>query len=83
MTKNASLSPPTPHLAASVRVLTSHLQMPRLTPDSARDEVLDAARRVKYGIAGPEVVHLVARLEKVTGVGIDQLAKAARDWYEG
>jgi hypothetical protein len=82
MAKDTSLPPAATHLAASVRVLASHLQMHRLTLDCARDEVLDAARRVKDGIAGSEVVHLVARLEKVTGVGIDELAKAARDWCE-
>ena len=80
MALEASLLPAATLLAASARVLASHLQMNRLTLDCARDEVLDAARRVKEGVAGSDVVHLVARLEKVTGVGIVELAKAAQGW---
>jgi hypothetical protein len=60
-----------------MRVAASHLHMRRVNIDTARDEVLDAARRIKAGTAGPEIQHLVARLEKVTGVAIAELAKAA------
>jgi hypothetical protein len=70
------------HLAASMRVVTSHLHMRRATIDAARDVVLAAARAVKAGTAGPELVTLVARLEKVTGAGIAELAKAAEGWRE-
>ena len=38
--------------------------------------VLDAARAVKAGTAGPETENLVARLEKVTGTGIAELGNA-------
>jgi hypothetical protein len=56
-----------------MRVVASHLHMRRVTIDTARDAVIDAARAVKAGTAGPETENLVARLEKVTGVGIAEL----------
>jgi hypothetical protein len=65
-----------------MRVVASHLHIRRATIDAAREVVPDAARAVKAGTAGPEVETLVARLEKVTGVGIAELAKAAGGWRE-
>jgi hypothetical protein len=65
-----------------MRVVASHLHMRRATIDTARDEVLQAAHKVKAGTAGPEVETLVARLEKVTGVGIAELGNAAEEWRE-
>ena len=65
-----------------MRVVASHLHMRRVTIDTARDAVLDAAQTVKAGTAGPETENLVARLEKVTGVGIAELGKAAEGWRE-
>ena len=44
--------------------------------------MLDAARAVKGGTAGPEIATLVARLEKVTGVGVAELGNAAEGWRE-
>jgi hypothetical protein len=70
-------SPAAKHLAASLRVISSHLHMRRASIDDARDEVLNAAQHVKPGSVTPEVENLVARLEKVTGAGIAELAKAA------
>jgi hypothetical protein len=70
------------HLAASMRVVASHLHIRRATIDTARDAVRDAARAVKAGSATPEVETLVARLEKVTGVGIAELGNAAEGWRE-
>lgn len=46
----------------------------------AREAVLEAAQRVEDGIAGPETLLLVERLEKVTGAGIVELARHALDW---
>jgi hypothetical protein len=63
-----------------MRVVASHLHMGRVTIEAARDEVLDAARRVRLGTATPEVETLVARLEKVTGARIAELAKHAEAW---
>jgi hypothetical protein len=65
-----------------MRVVASHLHMRFVTVADARDEVLAAALRVKAGSATPEIETLVARLEKVTGVGIAELAKAAEAWRE-
>jgi hypothetical protein len=65
-----------------MRVVASHLHMRRVTIDTARDVVLDAARAVKAGTTEPEIAILIARLEKVTGVGIAELAKAAEGWRE-
>jgi hypothetical protein len=65
-----------------MRVVASHLHMRRATIDTAREVVLDAARTVKAGTATPEIATLVARLEKVTGVDIAELGKAAEGWRE-
>ena len=65
-----------------MRVVASHLHIRRATIDTARDAVRDAARAVKAGTAARETENLVARLEKVTGVGIAELGKAAEDWRE-
>jgi hypothetical protein len=46
----------------------------------ARSAVLEAAKRVEDGIAGPETLLLVERLEKVTGSGIAELARYAKGW---
>ena len=79
----AKPSPPAAtHLAASLRVVASHLHMRRVTVDAARDEVLNAARAVQAGTAGPEIKTLVARLEKVSGASLAELAKAAEGWRE-
>jgi hypothetical protein len=65
-----------------MRVVASHLHTRRVTIDTARDEVLNAARHTKAGTGGPEIARLVARLEKVTGVDIAALGKAAEGWRE-
>ena len=70
------------HLAASMRVVASHLHMRRVTIDTAREQALEAAQAAKGGSATPELEILIARLEKVTGVDIAELAKAAEDWRE-
>jgi hypothetical protein len=76
-------APPKPtHLAASMRVVASHLHMRRVTIDTARDEVLQAAEKVKSGATTPKIETLVARLEKVTGASIAELAGAAERWRE-
>ena len=45
----------------------------------AREAVLEAAEGVESGIAGPETLLLVERLERVTGAGIVELARHAKD----
>jgi hypothetical protein len=79
------LQPPEPaptHLAASMRVVASQLHMRRVTIDTARNEVLKAAHELQSGTAGPETRTLIARLEKVAGVSLIELAKAAKGWRE-
>jgi hypothetical protein len=46
----------------------------RVSIADAREAVLEAAERVENGIAGPETLLLVERLERVTGAGIVELA---------
>ena len=52
----------------------------RVAVADAREAVLEAAQRVEDGIAGPETLLLVERLERVTGGGIVELARHAKDW---
>jgi hypothetical protein len=75
-------TPAATHLAASMRVVASHLHMRRVTIDTAREQVLEAAQAAKAGTATPEIALLVARLEKVTGANIADLGKAAEGWRE-
>jgi len=68
------------HLAASMRVVASIQHRRRVSIADAREAVLEAAERVESGIAGPETLLLVERLERVTGAGIVELARHAKDW---
>jgi len=52
------------HLAASMRVVASIQHRRRVTVADAREAVLEAAQRVEDGIAGPETLLLVERLER-------------------
>jgi hypothetical protein len=58
-----------------MRVVASHLHLRRVTIDTARDAVIDAARLVKTGSPTTEAQHLITRLEQVTGAGIAELAR--------
>jgi hypothetical protein len=68
------------HLAASMRVVASIQHRRRVSIADARRAVLEAAQRVEDGIAGPDTLLLVERLEKVTGAGIVDLARLAANW---
>ena len=68
------------HLAASMRVVASVQHHRRVSISDAREAVLEAAQRIEDGIAGPETLTLVERLEKVTGAGIVELARHAAEW---
>ena len=68
------------HLAASMRVVASIQHRRRVTVADAREAVLEAAQRVEDGIAGPETLLLVEQLERVTGTGIAELARHAKEW---
>ncbi len=77
-----SSSDPSPpkHMAASMRVVASHAHVRHVSLAAARDEVQQAASRIESGTAGPETERRVARLEKVTGCAIAELAKHAQPW---
>jgi hypothetical protein len=65
-----------------MRVVASHLHMRRVDVASARQRVIEAAAKVADGVAGPDTLELVARLEKVTGCSIADLAGFAGSWQE-
>jgi len=44
--------------------------------------VQEAELRTAQGVAGPETEQLVAKLEKITGVGIAYLTVLADDWAD-
>lgn len=73
-------APPKPtHLAASMRVVASHLHMRRVDVATAKRSVQEAAEQIAAGIAGHESESLAMRLEKVTGANIAELARLASD----
>ena len=78
-----AIPPAATHLAASMRVVASHLHIRRVTIDTARDAVIEAARAVKAGTAGPETENLVARLEKVTRRGHRRAGEGCRGVARG
>ena len=73
-------APAVAHLAATLRVVASHLHTRRTTIAEARRQVLELAERIRSGVAGPESETLRARLEKVTGVDLTELIKHAKGW---
>jgi hypothetical protein len=75
--------PPQPkaaHLAASLQVVRAHQRRRHVSIEDARRAVLEAAERIASGVAGPESEALAAKLEKVTGIPIAELAKHAEHW---
>lgn len=78
--KPAAPVPAPAHLAATLRVVASHLHTRRTTIAVAREAVLELDERIRSGVAGPESETLRARLEKVTGVDLAELVKHAEAW---
>lgn len=68
------------HVAASMRVVASHSHMRHVSVAAAKEEVIRAAELHAGGLDLPENARLVAKLEKVTGVTIAELAIFAADW---
>lgn len=68
------------HLAATLRVVASHLKVRHTTAEIAHDVVKEAAYAMAIVAAGPETRTLVQRLEKATGVSIAELAIYAENW---
>lgn len=63
-----------------MNVVRSHLGRGLTTVASTRDVVVDLAKEIATGGASREKEILTARLEKVTGVALADLAKAAKAW---
>ena len=80
MPKTPPSAPAAQHLTASIRVVASYLHVRRPTVDTARDTVLGAAKPIAAGDTSPELDVLRLRLEKATGVPIDELARHAAAW---
>ena len=73
---------PAKHLTASMQVLRAHQRRRHVTVADAREAVKEAALMTATGMPGPETQALVAKLEKVTGCSIADLAVHAEDWPE-
>lgn len=63
-----------------MRVVASHLHARHVSVAAAKSTVKEAAEHIAAGIAGPESQALAARLEKVTGAPLAELARLANDW---
>lgn len=68
------------HLAASLRVVSAHLHVRFADIATARETVLDTARQIAAGEETPELMKLAAKLERVTGCSIGELAAHAAHW---
>lgn len=68
------------HLTAAMQVVRTHQRRRHITVDDARRAIQDAADAIANGIAGPESSGLAAKLEKMTGCSIAELAKIAEKW---
>ena len=65
-----------------MQVVRAHQRRRHVTVDDTRRAVQEAALRIAQGVAGPETQELAAKLEKMTGVSISELAVLAEDWPE-
>jgi hypothetical protein len=75
--------PPKPlHLTASMKVVRAHQRRRHVSIEDTRRAVQEAALRIAQGAAGPETEQLVAKLEKMTGCAIAELAVHADQWPE-
>jgi len=65
-----------------MQVVRAHQRRRHVTVGDTRNSVQEAASRIAQGLAGPETQDLAAKLEKMTGVSISELAMHAEDWPE-
>ncbi len=68
------------HLTASMKVVRAHQSRRHVSIGDTRHAVQEAALRIAQGVAGPETQELAAKLEKMSGVSISELAVLAEDW---
>ena len=71
---------PNVHLAASLRVVASHLHVRFASIETAKEMVLEIAHKLAVGEGTPELEKLAAKLQKVTGCSVAELAIHADDW---
>ena len=65
-----------------MQVVRAHQRRRHVSIQDTRNAVQEAALRIARGIAGPETQELAAKLEKMTGCSIAELAVHAEDWPE-
>jgi hypothetical protein len=70
------------HLTAAMQVVRAHQRRRHVTVEDARHAIKDAAHSIARGVAGPETQRLAAKLEKLTGISVAELAVHAEDWPE-
>jgi hypothetical protein len=70
------------HLTASMQVVRAHQRRRHVTVGDTRTAVMETAHRLAEGVAGPETQGLAAKLEKITGCSIAELAVHADGWPE-
>jgi hypothetical protein len=63
-----------------MQVVRAHEHRRRVSIAVARRAISEAAERIADGVAGPETQALVAKLEKMTGCSIGDLATTAKKW---
>ena len=68
------------HLTASIKVVRAHQRRRHVSIEDTRRAVQEAALRIAQGVAGAETQELAAKLEKMTGVSIAELAVHAEEW---
>lgn len=65
------------HIAASIKIVAQHRNIPGMTVDTTRDEI----KRLATGSGEtPEDIRLRVHLERSTGMKIKDLAKLTEQW---
>ena len=65
------------HIAASIKIVAQHRNIPGMTIDTARDEI----KRLAAGSGEtPEDIRLRVHLERSTGMKIKDLAELTEQW---
>ena len=65
-----------------MQVVRAHQRRRHVSIEDTRRAVQEAALRIAQGAAGPETEQLAAKLEKMTGCTIAELAVHAEEWPE-
>ena len=65
------------HIAASIRIVAQHRNLPGMTVDTTRDEIKLLANGSGET---PEDIRLRVHLERSTGMKIKELAKLTEQW---